>query len=247
MNAPDSHAFVTTRWTQVLAARGGSEPARAALSELCGTYYRPVLAFLRRTGTGVDEPEDVAHAFFAEILGGDGLDGVDRGKGRFRSYLLGALKHFVANRHRRAGRKRHGGEAEHVPIEGGDSESGETMLDPAAPELEALFDREWAFTVVEGALARLEREALESGSAGPFAVLKAWLSFGEEPGSQAEAAARLGMNEGAVKVAIHRLRRRFREIVRMEVRQTLPEGLSEEAEIQQLIVALSGGGERPAF
>jgi RNA polymerase sigma-70 factor (ECF subfamily) len=87
---------------------------------------------------------------------------------------------------------------------------------------------------------------LESGSAGPFAVLKAWLSFGEEPGSQAEAAARLGMNEGAVKVAIHRLRRRFREIVRMEVRQTLPEGLSEEAEIQQLIVALSGGGERPA-
>ncbi len=240
MNAPESDAFVTTRWTQVLAARGGSESARVALGELCGAYYRPVLAFLRRTGTGAEEPEDVAHAFFAELLGGDGLGGVDRGKGRFRSYLLGALKHFVANRHRRSARKRHGGEVEHVPIDGGDAESGERILDLAAPELEVLFDREWAFTVVEGALARLQREAAESGTAAQFSVLKAWLSFGDEPGSQADAAAKLGLNEGAVKVAIHRLRRRFREIVRMEVRQTLPEGLSVEEEVQNLIVALSG-------
>jgi RNA polymerase sigma-70 factor (ECF subfamily) len=241
MNPPDPNAFVTTRWTHVLAARGSSESARVALGELCGTYYRPVLAFLRRTGTGIEEPEDVAHAFFAGVLAGGGLDGAERGRGRFRSYLLGALKHFVANRHRRAARHRHGGTSEHVPLDLGDG-TGETVLpDPTTPELDALFDQEWAFTVVEDALARLEREAEQSGTAAQFAVLKAWLSFGEDPGSQADAARTLGTNEGAVKVAVHRLRRRFRELVRATVRETLPDDASAEEELQHLIAALSGG------
>ena len=241
MNSPDPHAFVTTRWTQVLAANGRSESGRTALSGLCEAYYRPVLAFLKRTGTGDEEPEDVAHAFFAALLGEDGLVGVERGRGRFRSYMLGALKHFVANRHRRAGRLKHGGAVEHVPLVGPDDDAGEAFADPAAPELDRLFDHEWALAIVERALQTLEQEAQAAGTAEVFAVLKAWLSFGEDPGSQAEAAARLGLNAGAVKVAVHRLRQRFRAIVRAEVRQTLPMGASEQEELQHLIEALSVG------
>jgi len=243
MNTLDPHAFVTTRWTQVLAANAPSESGRAALSELCGTYYRPVVAFLKRTGTGAEDPEDVAHAFFAVLLGENGLVGVERGRGRFRSYLLGALKHFVANRHRRAGRWKHGGSVEHVPLDGSDEPGVDGLVDAAVPELDRLFDPEWAMAVVEGALETLEQEAVAAGTEKVFAVLKAWLSLVGEPGSQADAAARLGMNAGAVKVAIHRLRRRFREIVREEVRQTLPQGASEEEELQHLIEALAG---RPA-
>lgn len=241
MNSTAAAPFVTTRWTQVLAARGSSESARAALSELCSAYYGPVVAFLEHIGCAPEEPREVAHEFFAGLLGRDGLAGADRERGRFRSYLLGALKHFVANRHRQAARVKRGGEVEHVPL----VSSAETGLEVPVPaptaELEVIFDHEWALAVVEGALARLEQEAREAGNAEQFAVLKAWLAFDSEPGSQAAAAARLGLNEGAVKVAIHRLRRRFRELVRVEVSQTLPAGVSAEEELQHLIQALGRG------
>lgn len=239
MNSPDPASFVTTRWTQVLAARGDSDSARAALSELCSAYYGPVLAYLRHTGADGEEAEDVAHGFFASLLTRNGFDGTERGRGKFRSYLLGALKHFVANRHRRAGRAKHGGLAEHLPL-GADNETGlELPVAAASPALDALFDHEWAVTVVEGALASLERETAAAGHARQFAVLKAWLSFAVEPGSQAAAAAQLGLSEGAVKVAIHRLRHRFRQLVRAEIAQTLPASDSVEDELRHLTEALA--------
>ena len=231
--------FVTTRWTQVLAAQGGSEGARAALSELCSAYYGPVVAFLEHTGCAPEEPREVAHEFFAGLLARDGLAGADRQSGRFRSYLLGALKHFVANRRRRAGREKRGGQAEHLALEAGTDTGFDLSVPAEAPNLDALFDHEWAVTVVEGALAALAHESTAAGQDRQFVVLKPWLSFAAEPGSQASAAAELGVNEGAVKVAIHRLRRRFRELVRAEIAQTLPAEGDVRAELRHLVEALA--------
>lgn len=244
MNEPDPQAFVTTRWTQVMTAAGRTEGARAALSDLCATYYGPVLSFLRRSGMGGDEPEDVAHAFFAGLLEADGLGGIDRGRGRFRSYLLGALKHFVMNRRRKAARERHGGSVEHVPLIPAEGMEAEGLVGEASDGLEALFDVEWALAVVEGALERMEREAEGAGTAVQFRALRPWLSLEREPCSQEEVARALGMNVGAVKVAIHRLRKRFREVVRAAIRETLPEGVSAEEELQHLIAALTAGAGR---
>lgn len=246
MNSTTAAPFVTTRWTQVLAAQGGSELARTALSELCSAYYGPVVAFLEHTGCAPEEPREVAHEFFAGLLARDGLAGADRQRGRFRSYLLGALKHFVANRRRRASREKHGGQAEHLPLEAGTDTGIEVPISAEAPNLDALFDHEWAVTVVEFALAALAQESIASGLDRQFMVLKPWLSFAAEPGSQAAAAAELGVNEGAVKVAIHRLRRRFRELVRAEIAQTLPAEADVRAELRYLIEALAEAPAVPA-
>ncbi len=240
MNSTAAAPFVTTRWTQVLAARGDSESARAALSELCSAYYGPVVAFLTHTGCGTEEPREVAHEFFAGLLARDGLAGADRNRGRFRSYLLGALKHFVANRRLRAGREKRGGGAEHEPLEAGTDTKFEVPAAPAdAAKLEALFDHEWAVSVVEHVLGALGAEAAAEGGEAQFGVLKAWLSFDIAPGSHAGAARLLGINEGAVRVAVHRLRRRFRELVRAEIAQTIPAGEDVDGELRHLLDALS--------
>ena len=240
MNPDGSATFATTRWTRVLAAQGGSEPARAALGELCSAYYGPVLAFLTRAGCGDADPRDVAHEFFAALLSGRGIDGADPGRGRFRTYLLGALKHFLANRRRDAARLRRGGDAAHVPLEiPTDTQStGENPEIAQAAPSDAVFDREWALAVIERALAALEQEAREAGQGAQYEVLKPWLSFDAAPGSQAAAAARLGISEGAVKVAVHRWRKRFRELVRAEIVQTLPEGSDAATELRHLMEAL---------
>ena len=238
-SGPSGSAFVTTRWTRVLAARGDSESARAALGELCAAYYGPVVAFLERTGCGTEDPREVAHEFFARLLGQDGVDGAEPARGRFRSYLLGAVKHHLANRRLRAGRECRGGGAEHQSLDAAtDTEVGSVAPEEAS-NLEALFDREWALAVVERSLAALELEAATADSRRQFVELRPWLSLDAAPGTQAAAAARLGMNEGAVKVAIHRLRRRFRDLVRAEVAQTLPEGGDLNAEVRHLIEALA--------
>ncbi len=231
--------FVTTRWTQVLAARGQSASARVALQELCAVYYGPVVAFLAHTGCGEDDPRDVAHEFFARLLERSGLDGVEPARGRFRSYLLGAVKHLLANRRQYAEREKRGAGAVHQPLVSGTDTTLELPLAAEAPDLDAWFDREWALSLIERSLATLEREAVTAGAERQFAALKAWLSFEAEPGSQAGAAVRLGVSEGAVKVAVHRLRRRFRELVREEIRQTVPEGDDVQAEMRHLMEALS--------
>ncbi len=242
MSPSDGPIFVTTRWTQVLAARGDSETARAALSELCSAYYGPVVAFLTHTGCGDEEPREVAHEFFASLLRRDGLGGAEPARGRFRSYLLGAVKHHIANRCRHAGREKRGGTAEHLPLQSGTDTTVELPLADDSPKPEEIFDHEWAVAVVERALAAVESEAVEAGNGRQYAELKAWLSFDADPGSQAEASARLGVNEGAIKVAVHRLRRRFRESVRSEIAQTLPAGDDPEAEMRHLIEALARQG-----
>ena len=238
----DAAAFHTTRWTLVRSARGASPEARAALSELCAAYYAPVVAFLRREGRDDDAARELAHGFFARVLADDALGEAERGRGRFRSYLLGAVKHFLANARRDAAREKRGGSAEHIALGAGtDTSPGVEVAAADALAPDADFDRAWALAVVERALVLLQSESTSAGQAAQFATLQPWLTPAGAPAAQAEVATALGLSEGAVKVAIHRLRRRFREIVRAEVAQTLHDAADLDDEMRHLIAALAAG------
>lgn len=237
--APDD-TFATTRWTRVLASRGDSPDARLALSDLCAAYYGPVVAFLRREGRDEDAARELAHEFFARVLERQSLDGADPQRGRFRSYLLGALKHFLANRRAHEMREKRGGQIAHQPLDSKtDTSAGSAIPDTSTHSSDTLFDREWALNVLERAFDVMKRECEQSGTLREFEGLKPWLT-GEGAGRpQADAARDLGMNEGAVRVAIHRLRRRFRELVRTEIAQTVKEPGDVAEEMRHLIEALS--------
>jgi RNA polymerase sigma factor (sigma-70 family) len=239
---PRPAAFLPTRWTLVLRARGESPAAQAALSELCEAYYAPVLTFIRHTGRDEDAARDLTHEFFARLLARHGLDTVDPARGRFRSFLLGAVKHFLADHHDRARAGKRGGGQPLVSIEAGaasDTTAALQIPDPAGPPPDTIFDRQWALTLIERALNGLADELAASGKAAHFDTLKPWL-LGEVPSlSQADAARELSLTEGAVKVAIHRLRKRFRELVRGEIAQTIADPSHAGDELRYLVEVLS--------
>lgn len=219
--------FATTHWTRVLEARGASPEARQALSELCEAYYPPVFAFIRRNSADDERARDLTQEFFSRLLSGHGIDSVDPQRGRFRSFLLGAVKHFLADMHDHALRHKRG--AGEVPVA-----LDTQMSDPRAATPEREFDRKWALTVLERALTKLEQEHDTDAGANQFAILKPWLTGDAEHLSQADAAARLNLNVGAVKVAVHRLRRRFRDLVKAEIARTL----SDPSNVADELVAL---------
>jgi len=225
-------AFHPTQWTLVLRARGDSVEAKSALSDLCAAYYAPVIAFLRREGREEDGARETAHAFFATLLQ-DGVGAPERERGKFRSYLLGALKHFLAKQRTAAAAEKRGAGVEHVPLVT-ESDTSPGLPMPAAPEPppELIFDREWAFTLIARALAALESE--HAHRAEYFATLKPWLN-GTPDCPQSQAAQRLGMSETALKVAIHRLRVRFRELIRAEVAATVHDPADTGGELKHLI------------
>lgn len=236
-----SAAFHTTRWTIVMQARGDAPEARLALGQLCEAYWTPVFRFLRREGRDEDESRDLAQEFFARLLAGTGIDGVDPGKGRFRSYLLGALKHFLAEERRNAGRRKRGGDVvvESIEAGGSDTSPGMQLPDPSGEVPDSWFDREWALAIMARGLEAVERDFRASGKERHFVVLKPWL-IGESTGlSQAEAAAELGLSGGAVKVAIHRLRQKFRDAVQSEIGQTVNGSQEVAEELRYLIEVLS--------
>ena len=247
-------AFVTTHWTRVLATRGDSPEAQAALGDLCAAYYAPVLAFLRRSGRDDDAARDLAQEFFARLLARRGLDTVERGRGRFRSFLLGAVKHFVADQHDRATAVKRGGGQSPLPLDGssGDTTQGGgsggmnsaflQVPDPAAVVPDTFFDRQWALTILDRALAALAAEHATAGKSDHFDALKPWLTGDSENLSQADVARELDLNEGAVKVAIHRLRKRFRELVKAEIAQTVGSGAEVQTELSYLLEVLSRAG-----
>jgi len=239
----DAHTtpFAPTRWTLVLRARGESEEGRTALSELCEAYYQPILRFLRREGRDEDAARELAHDFFQSVLAGGGFDGADPERGRFRSYLLGALKHFLADRRAHAHRLKRGGGATPESLDapaGTDTSSVLEVADPGAAHSDACFDREWALTIMDRGLAVLQKEFAASGKPDQFEVLKPWLMGDTTAHLQADAASRLGLSEGAVKVTIHRLRKRFREAVRSEIAQTLRDPQLVDEELRHLVEAL---------
>lgn len=236
-----SLAFAPTRWTLILRARGETQEAHAALGELCEAYYQPVLRFLRREGRDEDSARELTQEFFARILARGAFEEADPERGKFRSYLLGALKHFLADQRKHEHRLKRGGgvaaESLDAPADG-DQEPIQ-VADAATPAPEAFFDREWALAVMARVLEMLQKEFAESGKTQQFEALKPWL-MGEAPSmSQADAARQLGLTEGAVKVVIHRLRKRFRDAVRAEISQTLRDPSLVDEELRHLIEALS--------
>jgi RNA polymerase sigma-70 factor (ECF subfamily) len=238
--APNDSHFALTRWTLVERTRGNSLEARAALSELCTAYYAPVVAFLRRQVHADDAATDLAHEFFARLLEGGSLAEVDPEQGRFRNYLLGAVKHFLLNERRDAEREKRGGGRECISLSAGtDTSPGIDVADQNAIPSDAFFDRQWALAIIERALRVLQQESEADHMADQFAILKPWLSPGGASQSQAQTAEQLKMTEGALKVAIHRLRKRFRQIVRQEVSHTLNNPAELEEEMRYLIDALA--------
>jgi RNA polymerase sigma-70 factor (ECF subfamily) len=240
VNAAARSAFVPTRWTLVLRARGESPEARGALSELCEAYYQPVFQFLRREGRDEDAARELAQEFFARLLARGGIGGADPERGRFRSYLLGAVKHFLADHRNHERRAKRGGGATVESIDAQTETSPALQVeDHASAPDDAVFDRAWALAVMDRALQALADEFAAENKAEQFAILKPRLAGDAETLPQAEAAQRLGISESAVKVAIHRMRKRFREIIRAEIAQTVDSIAEVDAELRYLIEVLA--------
>ncbi len=235
-------AFRTTRWSLVLSLR--SPDARAgALEELCQQYWFPLYLFARRRGLAPDEAADATQALFAQLLEREDLERVDPAKGSLRSYLKGAMAHALNDARRREERLKRGGGARIVSI---DAEDGERRLasEPASDASpERAFERSWATQLVRRALERLRAEAVQAGDEQVFEVLAPALVGESERGAHARHAEQLGRTEGAVRVALHRLRRRCRELIEHEVRQTLAEGGSLEEELARLFEALDSSAD----
>lgn len=232
--------FETTRWSAVLAAQDSSTAVvREALATLCETYWGPLYGFVRRQGHGVEEAEDLTQGYFALLLEKDYLQGVDASKGRLRSFLLVSVKHFLANEWDKKRALKRGGDLQKVPL---DRESAESRFrEHAADELtpEEVFERHWALTVLELALAELEREAETAGKKRKFERLKPYLVGGEPSVPYKEVGNELQMSPGAVKTAVYRMRQRFGHLLRNEIAETLASGADVEAELRHLLGVLA--------
>jgi RNA polymerase sigma-70 factor (ECF subfamily) len=220
-----SSSFHSTRWTLVRRAQGDGAEARAALSELCGIYYQPVLQFTRRWCGDTDRAQDLAHGFFEDLLGRESIGAADPVKGRFRTYLLGSVKHFLARQRERDGAAKRGGDFTRVPLEDSHESDDEWELE---------FDRAWALALIRRALDSLGGEMEKSGKARQFETLRPWLDGGSA-GDVSEAGVALDLSPTALKVAIHRLRQRFRQKVREEIAATTADPEDAAAEFRHLV------------
>ena len=223
--------FPTTHWSVVLAAGDTKSPqAREALEKLCRAYWYPLYAYVRRKGYHAEDSQDLTQEFFVRLLARNFLSVADRSKGRFRSFLLGSLEHFLAREWTKAHAKKRGGGQRPRSLDELDAE-GRYLREPAhglTPE--SLFDRRWATTLLETAMNKLREECIDARKGDLFERVKGHLSGEKGEGSYAEVAGALQMSEGAIKVAVHRLRRRYGEMIRAEVAQTVggPEEVEEE-------------------
>jgi RNA polymerase sigma-70 factor (ECF subfamily) len=230
--------FATTHWTVVLAAGRRSTPqADAALEELCKTYWFPLYAYVRRRGHAKTAAEDLVQEFFARLLEKNFLANLDGEKGKFRAFLLAALKHFLANEWDKAQAQKRGGGAAHLSL---DWQTADTKFQVAAtnePSPDRAYDREWALALLAKVIERLQAECAAEGKGKLFEQLKTFLMAGGGDSAQAEVAKALGMEEGAVRVAVHRLRKRYRALLRDEIAHTLADESQVAAEMQALFGA----------
>jgi RNA polymerase sigma-70 factor (ECF subfamily) len=224
----------------IAAARDGETvQAKAALTALCRAYWYPLYAYIRHQGYPADRAEDLTQEFFARLLEKDALAAVEQEKGRFRSFLLAACRHFLANQHDHDQALKRGGGRQALSIDFRDAD-GRYAHEPAHGETpERLFERRWALALLDQVLARLRGEYEAAGKGRLFECLKGRLTG--DASSHAWAAADLGLSEGAVKVAVHRLRKRYRELLREEIAQTLDDPGQVEEEIRALFAALGPG------
>ncbi len=235
--------FATTHWSMVLAAGKGESPdADAALATLCQRYWYPLYAFVRRLGHQPADAQDLTQEFFARLLEKQYLRAADPERGRFRSFLLSAVKHFLSKERDRAKARKRGGGRKVLPL---DFEAGESRysLEPAHEiTAEKVYERRWALTLLDQVFARLREEFDRASKRNEFDRLKVYLTGEATALGYRDVAAELGMTEGAVKVAVHRLRRRYRELVREEIAHTVagPEDVDEE--LRRLFAALRSPG-----
>jgi RNA polymerase sigma factor (sigma-70 family) len=243
MSLSDPHGprdFATTHWSLVVAAKpneASQASARKALEALCRAYWYPLYAFVRYRGYSPDDAQDLTQAFFARIIETEGLASADPARGRFRSYLLGALKHFLANQWHREQAQKRGGRVRVIEWDALDPETRYAGAPQHADDPELLFDREWALETVTGALQALREEMAEAGKRAQFDALKGSLT-GADESPRKELAARLSMTEGAVKVAVHRLRQRYRVLLRAAIAETVSNEVDLDDEVRYLIAAL---------
>ena len=240
MTTPPANRFAATRWTIVVAAGQGQSPqATRALEDLCRAYWSPLYAYVRRCGYEAHEAEDLTQEFFARLLAKNYLADVTREKGKFRSFLLASLKHFLANEWDRARAKKRGGEHTHISLDAQAAETryrSEPMDESSADKV---LDRQWTLTLLELVLARLNAEYADAGKAELFECLKVYLTAVKGTVPYAAVATKLGTTEGAVKVAVHRLRQRYRQLLREEIAHTVASPAEIDGEIRHLFAAFS--------
>ena len=229
--------FLTTRWSIVRAVGADDEAREGALAWLCEAYWFPLYAYLRRKGNSEDDARDLAQSFFMHLLEKDALVGLSPEAGKFRAFLLASLKNFAANERARASAEKRRATDAAFTVSLDDAE--ELYRREASNELNAeeLYEKRWALAVVVSATAKLRADFAEAGRAEVFEVLQQYL-VGESETSYAESAAQLGMNEGAVKTAIHRLRKRLGKVLREEVAETVSDPQQVDEELKYLLRVL---------
>ena len=233
--------FTTTHWSLILNAQDTSSPmAQAALEKLCRTYWYPLYVYVRRQGEDGEAAKDLTQGFFARLLEKKYLAQVAREKGKFRSFLLAALKHFLADERDKARAQKRGGGQSFVSLDDSEGEERYRLEPVDAMDAEKLFERRWALTLLEQARARLREEYLEGGKSSLYERLKAFEAGDRDAPSYAEVAFELGLTESAVKSAVFRLRQRYRELVREQVACTVASPEEVDGEIRHLISVISG-------
>lgn len=239
-DAPRRAAFPTTRITLIHAAQGApGADAYQALSTLCAAYWYPIYAYLRRSGHGHEEAEDLTQGFFTRMLDKHSLRGFDRERGRFRSFLLGALKHFIANERDAARAQKRGGGQAHIPLDEVLHADARYRLEPRSDLTpDRIFERQWALTVLARAQDAMRAEAAHHGKDAQFERLKGLLVGEDTDAGYRALAAELNITEGALKVAVHRLRQRFREVLREEIAHTVADPQQVGAELRDLMDAI---------
>ncbi len=232
--------FFTTQWTRVIAAKGESETSRQALGDLCQSYYAPVVAFLRKEGRTDDAARDLAHNFFAWLLSRDSLATLQPRESRFRSYLLGALKHYITHQREKSRAQKRGSQITHLPIR--DETETSPALDPAdattlPPDRE--FDRQWALHLIRQALTSLQNEWDSAAKIPPFEKLRPFLDGNAPHGALARLAAETGLNENTLRSTLHRLRSQFRQHLKTCIAPTVDSDSDVTPELQTLFEALA--------
>ena len=231
----DLAGFARTHWSLVLLAGQAPSPsAQEALERLCRTYWFPLYAYVRRQGPMPEDAKDLTQAFFARFLAKNYLADVHPARGKFRSFLLASLKHFLANEWDRVKAEKRGGKCEIISLDG-DAAETRFLREPAVDTaLEYAFEQRWAWTVMEQALTRLKEESAAQGKDGQFQRLGAFLSKEASAGIYAAVAAEMGVSPGAVAVAVHRLRQRYGELLRAEIAQTVASPAEVDEEMHHL-------------
>ena len=233
MTGKSTGAFLTTRWTVVGSAASQNEvESRQAIGDLFSTYWKPLYRYARRIGQGPEDAEDLIQGFFEHLVSSDGLHLADRDRGRFRSFLLSSLNNYMRQEWRKSQRQKRGGKHTHYSLDHEDAETGFKVEVTGGQSPDQMFDREWAIALLDKVLSDLAREHEN------FEKWEPYLSLSQDNIPYAETAKELGLSEGAVRVAVHRLRKRYRDLVRSEISITLADSSMVEDEMSALFEAL---------